>query len=183
MRGNPKIGTKCEQRFVVEPKHAIDFADGRMPAVLCTPWLVWFLEHAAREAVLPLLEGPSGLPSSLVASGAGLDAYAAKRRILEIVFLNCRLEDVNLVPTMRKPFDVLAEGLLLKNSRGDWICARRSDSPINKSSAPITPGSRVCGTLSSTILKFRRRRRWFRSSGPRRSSSSSARQCCQGDRR
>jgi site-specific DNA recombinase len=47
--------------------------------------------------------------------------YAAKRRILEIVFLNCRLEDVNLVPTMRKPFDVLAEGLLLKNSRGDWI--------------------------------------------------------------
>ena len=45
--------------------------------------------------------------------------YAAKRRILEIVFLTCRLDDVNLVPTMRKPFDVLAEGLLSKNSRGD----------------------------------------------------------------
>ena len=27
-----------------------------MPAVLCTPWLIWFLEHAAREAMLPLLE-------------------------------------------------------------------------------------------------------------------------------
>ena len=27
-----------------------------MPAVLCTPWLIWFLEHAARNAVLPLLE-------------------------------------------------------------------------------------------------------------------------------
>ena len=27
-----------------------------MPAVLCTPWLIWFLEHAARQAVLPLLE-------------------------------------------------------------------------------------------------------------------------------
>jgi fluoroacetyl-CoA thioesterase len=27
-----------------------------MPAVLSTPWLIWFLEHAAREAVLPLLE-------------------------------------------------------------------------------------------------------------------------------
>ena len=38
--------------------------------------------------------------------------YAAKRRILEIVCLNCRLDDVTLVPTMRKPFDVLAEGLL-----------------------------------------------------------------------
>ena len=47
--------------------------------------------------------------------------YAAKRRILEIVFLNCRLEDVKLVPTMRKPFDVLAEGLILKNSRGERI--------------------------------------------------------------
>ena len=47
--------------------------------------------------------------------------YAAKRRILDIVFLNCRLDDVTLIPTMRKPFDVLAEGLLSKESRGDWI--------------------------------------------------------------
>ena len=47
--------------------------------------------------------------------------YAAKRRILEIVFLNCRLEDATLVPTMRKPFDVLVEGLLLKNSRAGGI--------------------------------------------------------------
>lgn len=43
--------------------------------------------------------------------------YAAKRRILEIVFLNCSLDGVTLVPTMRKPFDVLAEGLLSENSR------------------------------------------------------------------
>ena len=47
--------------------------------------------------------------------------YAAKRRILEIVFLNSRLDGVTLVPTMRKPFDVLAEGLLLKNSRAGGI--------------------------------------------------------------
>jgi site-specific DNA recombinase len=47
--------------------------------------------------------------------------YAAKRRILEIVFLNCRLDDASLVPTIRKPFDVLAEGLISKNSRGDRI--------------------------------------------------------------
>jgi site-specific DNA recombinase len=46
--------------------------------------------------------------------------YAAKRQILEIVCLNWRLEDVTLIPTMRKPFDVLAEGLLSKESRGDW---------------------------------------------------------------
>ena len=47
--------------------------------------------------------------------------YAAKRQILEIVCLNWLLDDVTLIPTMRKPFDVLAEGLLSKESRGDWI--------------------------------------------------------------
>jgi site-specific DNA recombinase len=47
--------------------------------------------------------------------------YAAKRRILEIVFLNCRLDDASLVPAIRKPFDVLAEGLISKNSRDDRI--------------------------------------------------------------
>ena len=47
--------------------------------------------------------------------------YAAKRRILEIVCLNWTLDGVSLIPTMRKPFDMLAEGLVWKNSRGDWI--------------------------------------------------------------
>ena len=47
--------------------------------------------------------------------------YTSKRRILEIACLNCDLVDATLVLTMRKPFDVLAEWLLSKNSRGDWI--------------------------------------------------------------
>ena len=47
--------------------------------------------------------------------------YDAKRRILEIVCLNCTLDGVTLVPTMRKPFDVLVEGLISKNSRSDRI--------------------------------------------------------------
>ncbi len=51
--------------------------------------------------------------------------HGAKRHILEIVCLNFRLDDVTLVPTMRKPFDVLAEGLVSQSSRGDWI--RTSD--------------------------------------------------------
>ena len=45
--------------------------------------------------------------------------YAAKRRILEIVLSNCTLNDATLCPTIRKPFDVLAEGLLSKESGGD----------------------------------------------------------------
>ena len=45
--------------------------------------------------------------------------FVAKRRILEITCLNLRLDDVTLVPTMRKPFDVLIEGLISGESRGD----------------------------------------------------------------
>jgi hypothetical protein len=46
--------------------------------------------------------------------------YDASRRTLEIVCLNFTLDGATLVPEIRKPFDVLAEGLLTKNSRGDW---------------------------------------------------------------
>jgi site-specific DNA recombinase len=47
--------------------------------------------------------------------------WAAKRRILEIVCLNWKLDGVSLVPEWRKPFDLLAEGLQKKDSRGDTI--------------------------------------------------------------
>jgi fluoroacetyl-CoA thioesterase len=56
MKGTPKVGTAGEHKFVVESRHAIDFTDGVTPAVLSTPWLIWFLEDAARTAILPLLE-------------------------------------------------------------------------------------------------------------------------------
>lgn len=44
--------------------------------------------------------------------------YAAKRRILEIILSNCTLNGATLCPTIRKPFDVLAEGLISKQSGG-----------------------------------------------------------------
>jgi predicted thioesterase len=56
MQGVAKIGTVGEETFVVGEQHVIDFAQDGMPSILCTPWLIWFLEHAARKAVLPLLE-------------------------------------------------------------------------------------------------------------------------------
>lgn len=56
MKGHPHIGAAGEQRFVVEPKHTLQFADAGSPPVLSTPSLIWFLEHAAREAVQPWLE-------------------------------------------------------------------------------------------------------------------------------
>jgi site-specific DNA recombinase len=36
--------------------------------------------------------------------------YVTKRRSLEIVCSNCRLDGMTLCPEMRKPFDVLVEG-------------------------------------------------------------------------
>lgn len=56
MKDIAKIGTVGEERFIVSKQHVIDFAHDEMPEILSTPSLVWFLEHAARNAVLPLLE-------------------------------------------------------------------------------------------------------------------------------
>ncbi|MFN0054271.1 MAG: thioesterase family protein [Planctomycetales bacterium] len=54
MNQPPRIGTIGERSFQVERLHAIEF-DGGL-AVLSTPWLIWFLEHAALDAAAPSLE-------------------------------------------------------------------------------------------------------------------------------
>ena len=56
MKSRPRPGQDAKIRFVVAAKHIIDFAEEGMPAVLATPWLIWFMEHTAREAMLPHLE-------------------------------------------------------------------------------------------------------------------------------
>jgi hypothetical protein len=45
----------------------------------------------------------------------------AKRQLLQIVCLNFSLDGANLVPEIRMPFDILAEGLSVSFSRGNWI--------------------------------------------------------------
>lgn len=56
MKSAPKIGTVGELQFIVEQKHAIDFATDGMPAVLSTPNLIGLLERTARKALEPFLE-------------------------------------------------------------------------------------------------------------------------------
>src|SRR5579859_2563668 len=56
MHSQPKIGASGERIFTVEQVHAISFGPSGPPPVLSTPWLVWFLEHAALDAALPFLE-------------------------------------------------------------------------------------------------------------------------------
>jgi len=68
--------------------------------------------------------------------------YPEKRRILELIGLNWTLQGRKLMVTMRKPFDLLAEGLLLQNGRGG-----RTWSFVNE-----TPGQRlVLGLLPQAI--------------------------------
>jgi predicted thioesterase len=56
MKTPPNIGAAFEQTFVVEQPHLIDFAGDSLPAVLCTPALVGFLENTARRALMPFLD-------------------------------------------------------------------------------------------------------------------------------
>ncbi len=55
MKSAPKIGTRGETTFVVEPQHCIEFATDGMPAVLSTPNLIGILERTARHAIGPFL--------------------------------------------------------------------------------------------------------------------------------
>jgi len=64
--------------------------------------------------------------------------YATKRRLLEIVCLNCTLDNVTLCPEMRKPFDILAEGLFLKESG-------EAGRQLNFSSKGCGAGKLTCG--------------------------------------
>jgi predicted thioesterase len=51
-----RTGLTGEHVVTVGPDNRISFADGRMPSVLATPWLVAHLEQAARDAIAPCLE-------------------------------------------------------------------------------------------------------------------------------
>ena len=58
MKQPPRIGQAGEHVVTVDASNRISFADDRMPAVLATPWLVAYLESAARDAISPcLVEG------------------------------------------------------------------------------------------------------------------------------
>src|SRR5437867_5809922 len=56
MKESLRPGLIAEKRLVVEPRHAINFMGPNVPGVLASPWMLLFMEHAARESVLPHLD-------------------------------------------------------------------------------------------------------------------------------
>jgi fluoroacetyl-CoA thioesterase len=73
MKAKPKTGDTGQLRFVVATEHTINIANNADLAVLSTPSLIWFLEHAAREALAPLLE----LDETTVGTGVDVEHLAA----------------------------------------------------------------------------------------------------------
>jgi hypothetical protein len=66
------------------------------------------------------MEFPSLASSAVAYRGLRCEASNPRNRTL-----NCRLEEANLVSKMRRPFDVLAEGLISENCQGDWTPLER----------------------------------------------------------
>lgn len=56
MKSIPRTGMAGEQVVEVGPTNRISFADGRMPSILATPWLIAYLEYTARDTIAPCLE-------------------------------------------------------------------------------------------------------------------------------
>ncbi len=56
MQTPPKVGTTHEIEFEVDTSHTVDLAKGKMPLILSTPSLIWFLEQTALELTAPYLE-------------------------------------------------------------------------------------------------------------------------------
>ena len=51
-----RAGMSAQERHQVDASNRIVFRDERMPSVLATPWLVAYLEYAARNAIAPCLD-------------------------------------------------------------------------------------------------------------------------------
>lgn len=76
--------------------------------------------HRRRDESAELAQKVFELSQGLTERWFGAE-YAEKRQILEMICLNFSLEVASLVPAMRKPFDMLVEGLHVPSSRGERI--------------------------------------------------------------
>jgi predicted thioesterase len=56
MKESLKAGLAKTKHYVVDRPHVIEFLGPQVPQVLASPWMLFFMEHAAREAVLPHLD-------------------------------------------------------------------------------------------------------------------------------
>ena len=82
--------------------------------------------------------------------------FAVLCRIIKLVLINYCLNEVNIVPTMRKHIDVLAAGVISKNSRVYFVCglARLCQSHCNsrfESGATLSPHQSRCSKSGLSV--------------------------------
>jgi predicted thioesterase len=111
MKSHPKVGTIGEVHFTVEKQHAIDFADEQMPAVLSTPWLIWFLEHAARQAVLPTLQSGESTVGTHVEIQHLAPTPLGHHVMCQARVIHCDWPVVSLQLEARDEHEVIARGI------------------------------------------------------------------------
>ena len=84
------------------------------------------IDESARELALSVFDFSQNLVNLWNGSN-----YERKREILECVSSNRVLGPLSLYLEKRKPFDILAKGLSLKDGRGDWIRTSDLMNPIH----------------------------------------------------
>ena len=100
---------------------------------------------------------PMNLPfrNSFGSNGLRND-FAVLCRIIKLVLISYCLNEVNIVPTMRKHIDVLAAGVISKNSRVYFVCglARLCQSHCNsrfESGATLSPHQSRCSKTDLSV--------------------------------
>ena len=140
MKEPVKPGTVGEETFVVEEKHLIDFVNDGMPEILCTPWLVWFLEHAARNAVLPHFEpGESSVGvvvnvQHLAATPLG-EKVVCRARVLSVDGNEVSFQ----LPEAHDEHEQIARGIPTNSASSKPPASRRRSKPRSATAHPVDP--------------------------------------------
>jgi predicted thioesterase len=111
MKSAPRIGASHELQFVVEQKHAIDFATDGMPAVLSTPMLIGQLERTARELLAPLLDADERSVGAEIELRHFAPTPLGQRVTCTARVISAEGREVTFQVEARDPIEIIARGL------------------------------------------------------------------------
>ena len=111
MKSLPRVGLTGDLEFVVELKHAIDFATGGMPAVLSTPNLIGLLERTARETLAPFLEPDERSVGSEIELRHFAPSPVGQRVVCTVRVIHTDRKEVSFQIEARDQHELVARGL------------------------------------------------------------------------
>jgi len=111
MKSLPRVGLTGDLEFVVEQKHAIDFATGGMPAVLSTPNLIGLLERTARETLAPFLEPDERSVGSEIELRHFAPSPVGQRVVCIVRVIHTERKEISFQIEARDQHELVARGL------------------------------------------------------------------------